>query len=234
LVLIITYPLCAQSITPEPAAIHGMVLFGKQKMYASHLPMYHSPHDYQVIFELSMDNVSASLLEEDQQKHPNDVTYTLEPEPFVLSDMINHPSAFKAKLFRGHFERGGYEITDNVIVNIEKVVYVQKLEDFSPSSVFPPAKSTSYILFGNEKEQFAAHKISSQPSFDHIIQVNFKKDMTYNWIGVVDETKDSVPDIGGNTLQVRVSDRGAKASITWLKQIYLEFTDLKINSIDIA
>ncbi|MFA6303165.1 MAG: hypothetical protein WC627_08550 [Legionella sp.] len=51
--------------------------------------------------------------------------------------------------------------------------------------------------------------------------------MAYNWIGVVDENNDFVPDIGGNTIQVRVSDRGAKASFTWLKQIYLEFTDLK-------
>lgn len=224
---IITFHLYAQSTTPEPAAIHGMVVFGKQKIYASHLPMYHSPHDYQVIFELNIDSVSTSSLEEDQRKHPNDITYTLEPEPFVLTDMINHPFAFKAKLFRGHFERGGYEIADNVIVNVEKVVYAKKLEDISLSPVFPPANGTSYILFGNEIEQFAAHKITSHPNFDHIAQINFKKDMAYNWVGVVDENNDFVPDIGGNTIQVRVSDRGAKASFTWLKQIYLEFTDLK-------
>lgn len=29
-------------------SVHGMLIFGKEKIYASHLPMFHPPHDYQV------------------------------------------------------------------------------------------------------------------------------------------------------------------------------------------
>ena len=39
----------------EPA-FHGMVLFGNKTHYISHLPMYHSPHDYQVVAQVSLSN----------------------------------------------------------------------------------------------------------------------------------------------------------------------------------
>jgi hypothetical protein len=32
---------------------HGMALFGgKEGLYASHLPMFHAPHDYQVVLQV--------------------------------------------------------------------------------------------------------------------------------------------------------------------------------------
>ena len=32
---------------------HGMALFGgKEALYASHLPMFHAPHDYQVVLQV--------------------------------------------------------------------------------------------------------------------------------------------------------------------------------------
>ena len=37
---------------------HGMLLFGNETVYASHLPMFHSPHDYQLILELDLEGVA--------------------------------------------------------------------------------------------------------------------------------------------------------------------------------
>lgn len=37
--------------------IHGMLLFGDQEaLYLSHLPMFTSPHNFQVIVEISFDD----------------------------------------------------------------------------------------------------------------------------------------------------------------------------------
>ncbi len=36
------------------AANHGMLLFGEQAAYLSHLPMFGSPHNYQAIFEVTL------------------------------------------------------------------------------------------------------------------------------------------------------------------------------------
>ncbi len=38
----------------EKPGFHGMVLVGQRRAYLSHLPMFHSPHDYQAVFEVSL------------------------------------------------------------------------------------------------------------------------------------------------------------------------------------
>lgn len=57
-ILLIVMTLCklvAQSehghihYTDKPS-VHGMTLMGTELIYASHLPMFHTPHDYQIIF----------------------------------------------------------------------------------------------------------------------------------------------------------------------------------------
>jgi hypothetical protein len=38
----------------ERPGFHGMVLVGRRSAYLSHLPMFHSPQDYQAVFEVSL------------------------------------------------------------------------------------------------------------------------------------------------------------------------------------
>lgn len=148
----------------DPASIHGMLLFGKSQIYLSHLPMFHSPHDYQVILkaELSPQGKEAYL---ESLKTSSETVYTLVPESFILPEMIKNPHPFKAQIYKGHFERGGTLIADNVIVNIQ-VPYFKK---FSSSDVKP--LQGSYLLFGNKDEQFLVHLISTKPDFDQIVKV---------------------------------------------------------------
>ena len=47
---------------PEEPNFHGMVLVGEKRAYLYHLPMFHSPHDYQAVFEVSLTSDDADAL----------------------------------------------------------------------------------------------------------------------------------------------------------------------------
>lgn len=146
-------------------AVHGMLMFGQSKIYLSHLPMFHNPHDYQAILEVEI-SAEGKAAYERSLKASDEKVYTLVPESFVLPTMIKNPTAFKAQIYKGHFEREGDLIADKVAVEIKKIVYVKK---FNPKEVKP--QTGNYILFGNEKEQFLAHSITVKPDFDQIIKI---------------------------------------------------------------
>jgi hypothetical protein len=204
----------------DKPSTHGMLLFGSEKIYASHLPMFHSPHDYQIILELELSKSEKQKYISDKNKNPNYTTYTIEPEKFVLPDMINNPMPFKVNLYRGHFERGGFEILKNITVKIVQIVYFKK---FNPEEV--KTKSTNFILFGNEKEQFLAHEITNKPDFEQIIEVktNLKSFLNTEKSKII--TLNSVENnpIGISSNEVLISEK----PIVLLKQLYLEFDDLK-------
>ena len=42
-------------------AVHGMLVIGEQTVYVSHLPMFMSPHDYQVILEVNLSNGGSAV-----------------------------------------------------------------------------------------------------------------------------------------------------------------------------
>lgn len=147
-------------------SVHGMLMVGTERIYLSHLPMFHSPHDYQAIFEVQIDNrAHAEYLE--SLSHSTEKVYTLVPEVFVLPEMVRNPRSFSADIFKGHFERGGSIVVENVRFEITKVLYFRK---FKPGDVHPP--HAIYLLFGNQEEQFLAHLITAAPDFDQISQVS--------------------------------------------------------------
>lgn len=143
-----------------------MTLLGTEVIYASHLPMFHSPHDYQIILVLELDSADQKIYMNDKKDHPAENLYTIEPENFVLPEMVNYIKKFKASIYRGHFERGGVKFMENVPVKIKQIVYQQH---FDPAA--KKDKNLQYILFGNRKEQFMVHHISARPDFDENISV---------------------------------------------------------------
>ncbi|GHN00936.1 hypothetical protein WSM22_24250 [Cytophagales bacterium WSM2-2] len=158
----------AQHHTDKPST-HGMLLMGSEKIYASHLPMFHSPHDYQVLVTLIFDENSRKKYIDDRKAHPEELIYTIEPEVFVLPEMINHTRKFQASVYRGHFERGGMVIAKDVTVTIEQVIYFGQ---FKTGATKPC--NLQYFLFGNDKEQFLVHVINAKPDFDEVIKVQQK------------------------------------------------------------
>jgi hypothetical protein len=147
--------------------MHGMVVVGTQTVYASHLPMFMSPHDYRVVIEVSFDRAAYH----DARRHfGTSALFTLAPEPFSIHEL--EPAAdgrparreFRAELFFGHFERGGDSLGE-VVVKVERTLVFRHLD---------PAKKApelGYVLFGRGPDLFLAHEITAAPDFDQLLAV---------------------------------------------------------------
>jgi hypothetical protein len=139
-------------------------------------------HRFQVILEASLIKKVTNEkgdLRSDQLTHKS-LLYTLEPEKFSLPDLFQpdpqnpRRREFDAKIFRGHFERGGTQIidkTENSTIDnfrcvVRRVIYARM---FDPAAQELP--QLEYLLFGDREEQFLAHLITKPPDFDQLLQV---------------------------------------------------------------
>ena len=155
---------------------HGMLVVGSSTAFFSHLPMFMSPHDFQVIFEGTFSQAGSDpqrIYREDRKAHPQTHVYTFNPDEFVMTDIF--PPAPKrtqiqGDLFRGHFGHPSEfpakpaQIAAGVTVNIANVVYFQRL---TPHLSAP--EGLEYLLFGKGEELFLAHLITRPPDFDQVV-----------------------------------------------------------------
>lgn len=151
------------SPTHDRAAIHGMLLFGHDALYVSHLPMFHSPHDYQAIAEIEFDAAGSALQRDDADRHPRAI-YTVEPTAdAVLSELFRDGSQFAVNVYRGHFERGGEKIATAVPVTVRRIIHFRR---FEPSRHAPRDR---WLAFGHGQERFLAHRIEAPDDFDQVL-----------------------------------------------------------------
>jgi len=147
---------------------HDMVLFGgRAGLYASHLPMFHPPHDYQVILRLRL--ADAKLDGELRQRlDGRTALWTIDPEQFELDRLAPGAAvplrAFGATLVQGHFEQGGKAQYQNVTIVIDEVLLFRRL---SPQTSENP--SARYLQVGQGRQRFLVKTIDSRPDFDHIV-----------------------------------------------------------------
>lgn len=146
---------------------HGMALFGgKQGLYASHLPMFHPPHDVQVVFRLHLQDAKQDA-ELRQRLARQSELWTLEPEKFDLQRLSPGHALplrqFSARIVQGHFERDGKVQYAAQTVVVEQVLLYQPL-----SAERRPANMGHYLVIGKGKERFALKKIDRRPDFDWI------------------------------------------------------------------
>ncbi|MBT2744952.1 MULTISPECIES: MBL fold metallo-hydrolase [unclassified Lysobacter] len=145
---------------------HGMLVVGVDAVYLSHLPMFHRPHNYQLIFEAALPDAALRTYRADAKAHPGEY-YTLAPTAqWVLPDTIRPDGHFKADLYRGHFERGGTMIASGIDVGVRRIVHFRR---FEPGRKPQPAQ---WIGFGRAGERFAAHRLEGPPDMDQIVQVS--------------------------------------------------------------
>ena len=134
----------------DSPSVHGMLIFGKETVFLSHLPIFGSPHDYQVILEAAF----AKPGRDPQSDYFNDVKrtgtkiYTLEPDRFILPRLSANPPlrSFTADIYRGHFERfpttrakDAARIGQGVEVTVTRVIHFRK---FDPAAVKPAELDT--------------------------------------------------------------------------------------------
>jgi hypothetical protein len=220
-------------------SVHGMLLFGKDTTYASHLPMFHKPHDYQAIFklELAKDDSDKGFERYNFEKEKSDF-FTIEPEVMDLTDLIKgRKKQFRTKVYLGHFERGG-KLLGHVKAHLKSVVIHTKLNADQDLS-------GDFWVFGQNGEYFGAHVIKGhkiRPTYDAIVKMTkpyqvqtectagpcrrVKKDMPDSQLPLQLEGDlqyaDQVPAIG-----TIIGNEKNAASIT--QHIYTEFDDLAPN-----
>ena len=161
----------ASSAFAETSAVHGMLIFGEKVTYGSHLPMFHSPHNYQSILKLNLQDSAKSqaLLLFKRAKALGKTLFTLAPEPFEFSKIMDGSlKQFKGELYEGHFEKDGINL-GQVKVTIEKNIYSSEIQLSQPGE---GPLSESYLLFGSSGEYFGLHLIQNKPSFDAVVQIN--------------------------------------------------------------
>lgn len=160
--------------TAAAASVHGMVLFGTNKIYMSHIPMFHAPHDYQALFEVELAHQSVDAMATYKKQLAADGSQklvTLRPSPFVLPDLLNGDlTSIKASLFNGNFEQGGSQVLSNVTVKVNKVVYQKRL-----SLSEQPLSQLTYLALQDQNKVFLVHKISAPNSFDQIVEASFSQ-----------------------------------------------------------
>jgi len=158
----------ASSAAPQTWGEHGMALFGGMDgLYASHLPMFHAPHDYQVLLQVRLADpaLDAALR---QRLEGQTALWTIAPEKFELDRLA--PGAaqplkqFKADLVLGHFEQGGKTEYAGAAVVVDKVLMFRQLDATQRSQ--PGAR---YVQLGSGARRFLVKEIDSRPDFDHIL-----------------------------------------------------------------
>jgi hypothetical protein len=149
---------------------HGMAVFGgREGLYASHLPMFHAPHDSQVVLCFHVADAAADrALRETLATAPR--LWTLDPERFDLLRLApGHAQPlreFKARFFEGHFERGGRPQAGEQRVVVDEVLLFRRL-----STTRRGAATGRYRLIGKGDEWFAFKTIDRRPDFDHIVKL---------------------------------------------------------------
>jgi hypothetical protein len=158
---------------PHDHGVHGMLLIGEQTLYLSHLPMFMSMHDHQVILEVTLarDQDDPHAIYRADRRNSGERLYTLVPEKFSLQRLGGEDEdalrTFKSAIHRGHFEKpGNRAILEDVTVNVVNIVHFRKLD---PDNEDLP--ELRYLLFGRGEELYLAHLISRPPDFDQIVQV---------------------------------------------------------------
>lgn len=151
---------------------HGMLLIvNAQGLLASHLPMYHPPHDVQVVLALTPAGREDKEFIETLSASTPEILYTISPEPFDLNRL--NPEAedeleeFCAALYLGHFERGGRQLTERVCFSVDDTLLYRPL-----SASMSKDDKAHWQVFEIGTDRYAAHEIAGAPDFDQWMRLS--------------------------------------------------------------
>lgn len=151
-------------LDPSYMGVHGMVLVSHSStIYASHLPLYHKPHDVQLIYKLESKDLALLQTVRDGR------LTTIKPQPFNLDQLIRGDKlVITADVYAGHFERGGMLVYENMTLNFSKQLYVRKLTDIAESSTQQEYDAISL----SKNYKIYVHRIQQAPSYDQLIHID--------------------------------------------------------------
>jgi len=228
----------------DQAGAHGMLVVGLDTVFFYHLPMFMSPHDYQVILEGKISQEGSDPLRtyrEDRKSHVRTRVYTFDPVPFVLPDLFPttpHRKEIRGDLFRGHFEQPPefpaepVQIGAGVDVTVANVVFVQKLLPLPT-----PLAGLEYLLFGKGTDLFLAHLITRKGDFDQVVSANvkgrqFRDDelrhgVRVQFAGKANTASEKLVERKSVTGSAQISDERVAIEIEPLVEFYMSERDLR-------
>lgn len=195
-----------EPLDPEYEGIHGMVLINNgSSLYASHLPLYHKPHDAQIIYKIeARDNALVYLVRDAD-------LVTIKPEKFNLQRLMRGERlTVKADVYLGHFEKEGSLTYEQVQITFSNLEYLRMLEP----SAKPVAKQVYDSVPLKGTARLLVHQIQGAPSYDQILLV-------YQDISCITEFFTSTPVPDENRLISRLSFCGS------MKPLHYETADFK-------
>ena len=163
---------------------HGMLVFGEDPVYLSHLPMYACPHNFQVLLEAGLDTPSLDALRADRARN-GDGMYTFKPGRFPIAELEPHDgvparTSLEGTLVRGHFERGGTPIASGVRIGIRNVVWFRLLD---VNAAPEPGQAMEYLYFGRGEQVYLVHELRARPSFDQVLAVRLVPGSVFTQVG---------------------------------------------------
>lgn len=145
--------------------VHGLNLFGSERFYISHIPLYSNPHNLQVIAEVKI----ASGVPEGQAQFGTK-NFTIRPSSFSLGDLAQGTlRSITGTIFLGNFESGGSQAFRNVKFDVVRVIFARQM-----SSSMPRNANLEYIAVGTPTQSYLVHLIDAPPSFEHIVNVKLQ------------------------------------------------------------
>ena len=152
-------------LDPKYEGVHGMVLMSKSStVFAYHLPMYHEPHNVQLLYKLEVKDFNLIQVVRDNE------LVTIKPEPFNLQRLIRGEKlTIKADVYIGHFERDGMKVYNSIDIVFGKQLYVRELTDLEESS---NQQEYEIVSYNSKDDRLFVHKLQKAPSFDHIIHID--------------------------------------------------------------
>ncbi len=215
-----------------------MLVVGEDPIYLSHLPMFMSPHNFQVILEVGFDEAATKAYRDSHPKAGGEI-YTFVPERFDIQelgpDAVHPRTSFKGDLFRGHFERGGTVLKEGVIVTVAATPHFRRFEAHAPQLA-----ELEYFIFGTGSQRYLAHLVTRAPDFDQLLTVEISGEGSGDGGAPTPAPKNNSLTVPGrkNTVDRRIEagttvhaaqgkpDEGVLVSVVAQAEVYLETGDL--------
>ena len=152
----------------DTTAVHGMVLFGDGPLYASHLGLYHHPHDRQIVMPVHFSN-PAQAGAFTQWREQFDGLITRAPKPFPLANLNpgtgHFPFTIEVDVYAGHFERGGEKQFSAFTLLLDSPLIYRALVAEGEY-----AKQARFWLLSGTTSDFAVYQIGPRPDQDWILE----------------------------------------------------------------
>lgn len=143
---------------------HGMALIlANDTVLASHMPLYATPHDYQIVYEVTTSDTHLKIIKDALRKAANEQSQiTILPSNFDLKLLINKKTpTLNTTVFNGHFERGGTALFSTKLT-FKNPLYIKKL------AITQPVKAEFDLIKVSAGQGVVIHKIQSKPSYDSL------------------------------------------------------------------